>query len=488
MDRLEPSDPRNVGPFDTVARLGAGGMGVVYLAQQGAERVALKVVASKLLGDASARTRFLREAQTLRLIKSPFVAQIVASSDDFDFPWIAVEFVSGPSMKELVEAQGPLGAEAWWATALALTSAIRETHLHGVTHRDVKPANVLSSESGPKLIDFGIALGVDDTSVTATGVLAGSPAWLSPEQFDGDDASSASDMFSLGSLLVFLGTGKSPWGDTSRATSATLMKSIIAGEPQVDMLENAQQAMVGTLLSKNPDDRLSADKFFAALMASSPKGALQRYEAWVAMQPPQMTKVDRAREKPRSQVAIPEAKVSAKSGVSELLAPPSTTRVTRRNIVAGLAAAAGLVAALSLFVVSVFTPEQQQEQDLVAEPAPLLELNIGDCVMDAAVPLSSDLEGLSTVPCDEPHDSELFSIVLAQGDNYPGPVALVELGQNQCMKRFGDFVGIDFGSSALDFHFYYPTLSSWGQGDRIVYCMVSDPGRTVVGSLQGVGR
>lgn len=124
-------------------------------------------------------------------------------------------------------------------------------------------------------------------------------------------------------------------------------------------------------------------------------------------------------------------------------------------------------------------------------PAPtnsVLQLSLGDCVMDAATPLSADLTEVPTVPCDQPHDSELFAVVTVAGDTYPGVDDLVAQGQTQCQALFSEFVGIDFRSSLLDFHFYYPTPSSWVQGDRSIYCMVTDPGLTVVGTLQGSAR
>lgn len=118
----------------------------------------------------------------------------------------------------------------------------------------------------------------------------------------------------------------------------------------------------------------------------------------------------------------------------------------------------------------------------------VLELTIGDCVMDAATPLSADLVELPTVPCSEPHDSELYAIVSAEDGSYPGVDELVDQGQAKCQALFADFVGIDFRSSLLDFHFYYPTPSSWVQGDRTIYCMVADPGLPVIGTLQGSKR
>lgn len=137
-------------------------------------------------------------------------------------------------------------------------------------------------------------------------------------------------------------------------------------------------------------------------------------------------------------------------------------------------------------------PSPEQTADTATEAPEMstsvLELRVGDCVIDAAAPLSADLAELPTVPCNEPHDSELYAIVFVEDGNYPGVDELVAQGQTKCQALFADFIGIDFRSSLLDFHFYYPTPSSWVQGDRSVYCMVADPGLSVVGTLQGARR
>ena len=131
--------------------------------------------------------------------------------------------------------------------------------------------------------------------------------------------------------------------------------------------------------------------------------------------------------------------------------------------------------------------EMADEAPEVAEHS-VFELELGTCLDDASVPEGADLADIPQVPCDEPHDSELFGIITIDDDTYPGADVLIDKGQNGCQLRFGDFVGIDFRSSALDFHFYYPTPSSWSQGDRTIYCMVVDPGLKVTGSLEGSKR
>ena len=133
---------------------------------------------------------------------------------------------------------------------------------------------------------------------------------------------------------------------------------------------------------------------------------------------------------------------------------------------------------------------QQETADEAPEVAEnsVFELELGTCLDDASIPEGADLADIPQVPCDEPHDSELFGIITIDDDTYPGADVLIDKGQNGCQLRFGDFVGIDFRSSALDFHFYYRTPSSWSQGDRTIYCMVVDPGLKVTGSLEGTQR
>jgi Septum formation len=134
------------------------------------------------------------------------------------------------------------------------------------------------------------------------------------------------------------------------------------------------------------------------------------------------------------------------------------------------------------------TPLETEVSSEVSETASVLELAVGTCVNDAETPLGADLAEVPAVSCDEPHDSELYAIVSATDGPYPGVDTLVGEGQDKCQVVFAEFVGIDFRSSLLDYHFYYPTPSSWAQGDRSIYCMVIDPGLKVIGTLQGAKR
>lgn len=257
MDPLTPKDPKEIGPFSIIARLGAGGMGSVYLGKKGIDQYAIKVINSSLLSDKNARKRFSAEVETLRRLDSEFIAKIVDAEIDADDPWLAMEFVNGPSLKELVTEKGPIGPAEWRSMAEKLLSALQELHTKGVIHRDIKPSNILITPNGPKLIDFGISTALDQTSITSTGSVVGSPAWLAPEQLEGTTITSAADAFSMGSVLAFAATGQSPWGDETTLSAPTIFKRILDSEPDLAALEPFQQDLVLGLMHPRPSARLS---------------------------------------------------------------------------------------------------------------------------------------------------------------------------------------------------------------------------------------
>lgn len=267
MRSLLRSDPESIGPFKLAARLGSGGMGIVYLATRGSHSVALKVLNPGSLEVPEHRGRFLRETDALRSISSPNVAKVIDAGTDGDLPWLAVEFINGPDLRSWVEDRGPLSGSEWLALAEGLLKGLVAIHEKGLIHRDIKPANILMSESGPKIIDFGIAQDLDATSVTVTGTVAGSPAWLSPEQIDGDTITPASDLFSFGSVLAFAATGQSPWGNQSTTTSVVFNR-ILNKEPSLEEVSEAQRLFIQKLLVKNPPDRPTGKKALTLLPKS----------------------------------------------------------------------------------------------------------------------------------------------------------------------------------------------------------------------------
>ena len=260
MQTLSKNDPKSIGPFTLVARLGAGGMGIVYLATRGTQSVALKVLNSATMENPLARSRFKKEIQTLRQIESPFVAKVIDSYADEETAWLAVEFINGPDLKALVEDRGPLPLDQWITLAHGLLNGLQAIHAVGVIHRDIKPGNILISESGPKIIDFGISQDLDATSLTTTGLMAGSPAWLSPEQIDGAKLTSATDLFSAGSVLHFAASGISPWGNQNTSTTSVVFNNILSKAPNTSKIPEPQRGLIEVLLEKESKSRPSATK------------------------------------------------------------------------------------------------------------------------------------------------------------------------------------------------------------------------------------
>ena len=234
-------------------------MGLVYLGTDGTRAAAIKTVREHLLEDPTSRTRLAREVASLKKMRSKYIAEIVGSDVDSTPAWIATSFVDGPSLKTLIEKEGPLKESQWKDLAAGLFQAINAVHKVGVIHRDVKPSNILISATGPKLIDFGISFSNDSTSLTKTGLVAGTPAWLAPEQFENREITFAVDNFALGSVLYFAATGAAPWGDEDSSV-AHVMRQILTSEPDLRKLTPLQKDLIGKLLEKDSKKRITASK------------------------------------------------------------------------------------------------------------------------------------------------------------------------------------------------------------------------------------
>jgi hypothetical protein len=248
-------------------------MGIVYMGTNGTRAAAIKVVRDFLLEDPASRTRIAREVETLQRVKSEFVAEIVGSDVNGNPAWIATDYVDGPSLKTLVEKEGPLRHDEWVAFAKGFLSAVAAVHSVGVVHRDIKPSNILISKSGPKLIDFGISFTNDATSLTGTGMVAGTPAWLAPEQFLGREITVAVDNFAAGSTLMYAATGKVPWGAEDSSVGA-VMHTILVEEPDTSMLTEFQIELVTPLLIKDAASRKTASQILKRLN-DGPRGGIK---------------------------------------------------------------------------------------------------------------------------------------------------------------------------------------------------------------------
>ncbi|GAA4867296.1 serine/threonine-protein kinase [Actinomycetospora straminea] len=207
---LTPHDPRSVGEYALTGRLGSGGMGTVYLGHRAGTHgsVAIKVLAPHLLDDVDARTRFLREGQTLQKVTGDYTARVYSVGFDGSMPYIVMERLDGPSLHAFVAASGAVtDGEMLTRTAIALARALAALHADGITHRDLKPGNVLLTSAGPKVVDFGIARVVGQTHHTPAGNMVGTPGYMAPEQVTGNGAVPATDVWAWACCVVFAARG-----------------------------------------------------------------------------------------------------------------------------------------------------------------------------------------------------------------------------------------------------------------------------------------
>lgn len=212
-EALEPQDPLRVGRYRIVARLGAGGMGQVYLARSpGGRPVAVKVVRPELARDGEFRRRFAREVTAARRVNGAFTAGVVDADPDGSPAWLATVYVPGLSLGKAISVHGPWPAQPVLALGAGLAEALEAIHEAGVVHRDLKPSNVLLATDGPRVIDFGISLASEASALTSTGMTIGTPGFMSPEQLTGQPVGPASDIFALGAVLAYTATGVGPFG------------------------------------------------------------------------------------------------------------------------------------------------------------------------------------------------------------------------------------------------------------------------------------
>ncbi|MEV4558626.1 protein kinase [Kitasatospora sp. NPDC049285] len=255
MERLGTDDPSWIGEYRLLRRLGAGGMGRVYLGRTaGGRTVAVKAVRSELADDPEFRARFRQEVAAARQVGGRWTAPVLDADTEGPRPWVATGYVAGPSLGTAVRGGGPLPTPAVHALGAWLAEALEQVHTLGLVHRDVKPSNVLLTLDGPRLIDFGVARALDAaTALTHSGYVVGSPGFMSPEQAGGRPVGPAGDVFSLGALLAFAATGKAPFGEG--VSAAVLLYRVIHEEPELTGLHGELAAVVADCLAKDPARR-----------------------------------------------------------------------------------------------------------------------------------------------------------------------------------------------------------------------------------------
>jgi predicted Ser/Thr protein kinase len=262
---LREDDPARIGRYRLTARLGEGGMGVVYLAEtDDGDLVAVKVLRPELIGDAELRARFDREVETLQRIQGVCTVRVIDADTGGRKPFLVTEYVDGPSLTEYTDLHGPLDPEMLYGLATGLAEALTAIHAAGVAHRDLKPSNVLLAADGPKVIDFGIAQVMDATALTKTGMTVGSAGFMAPEQIRGR-AGTAADIFAWAVTVSYAASGQSPFGS---GTSHAIMYRILYEQPDIGPIPPLLRPMVTAALDKEPVARPAAVELLAQLTSA----------------------------------------------------------------------------------------------------------------------------------------------------------------------------------------------------------------------------
>jgi eukaryotic-like serine/threonine-protein kinase len=285
LERLVDGDPPEVGHYRLVGRIGAGGMGVVYAGTADGVNgyLAIKVIHAEHAARAEFRRNFAHEARLLARVNSPCVARFVQADVEADPPWLATEYVPGPTVRHHVERHGPLRGGMLLGLAVGAADALRAIHAAGIVHRDLKPSNVVISPAGPKVLDFGIARptggedptrwrrvrrlrralqtlgsapqpdvsGTDDSAQPVRDRV-GTPGWISPEQYRGLPATDRSDVFLWGCLVAFAAAAHDPFG---HGHPKEMARRVVTEDPDLAGLTPALEKLVLAAMAKDPADR-----------------------------------------------------------------------------------------------------------------------------------------------------------------------------------------------------------------------------------------
>ncbi|SNR51584.1 serine/threonine-protein kinase [Actinomadura mexicana] len=272
MPELQPGDPRRLGSYEIVDRLGEGGQGVVYGGVDASgSRAAIKLLRSDLAGDTMARNRFVREAQAAKQVARFCTAQVLEADVAGDQPYIASEYVPGPSLYKQVTETGPIGGAPLDRLAIGTATALVAIHQAGIVHRDFKPHNVIMAPDGPRVIDFGIARALDTGQTNATKAI-GTPSYMAPEQVAGATLTEAVDVWAWATTMVFAATGHPPFGDD---TVVAVINRVMNEPPSLDGVPADLHRLIAACLVKEPERRPTAQQIMMALIGSGPAGAGQ---------------------------------------------------------------------------------------------------------------------------------------------------------------------------------------------------------------------
>ncbi|MGI5164715.1 PQQ-binding-like beta-propeller repeat protein [Spirillospora sp. CA-253888] len=336
MQPLQADDPEHLGPYLLLARLGAGGMGRVYLARSPAGRpVAVKVVHAELAAESDFRARFRREITAAGRVSGAFTAAVIDADPDAPAPWLATAFLPGLPLDAAVAAHGPFPLPAVAALGAALAEGLAAVHRAGVVHRDLKPGNVQLTPDGPRVLDFGIARPADSGAITRSGMMVGSPGYMSPEQAAGDDTGPAGDVFALGAVLVFAATGQGPFGT---GPMHAMLYRIRHEPPQIGgVADPALRALIAACLEKDPARRPAVEQIARTLLAGIPDHTPAQGTGWL---PPPI-----AHSIAQNGANLPQAPLRTALGLPTQPSTPPVKKSRRRVLLLG---AGGTVAGLGV--------------------------------------------------------------------------------------------------------------------------------------------
>ncbi|MGX1271393.1 serine/threonine-protein kinase [Streptomyces phaeoluteigriseus] len=269
MEKLGPGDPQRIGGYRLLGRLGAGGMGQVFLARSDRGRtVAVKLIRPELAAREEFRARFRHEVRNAQRVGGFWTAPVLDADTEAAVPWVATGYVAGPSLQQVVgHDHGPLPERSVRILAAGLAHALTNIHAAGIVHRDLKPSNVMVTIEGPRVIDFGVARALEtvtgdggmtylgDGGLTQTGAVIGSPGFMAPEQVRGDRITPACDVFCLGSVLAYAATGVLPFGSAEQQGAHALLFRIAEEEPDLTRVPEGLADLVRACLRKDPAAR-----------------------------------------------------------------------------------------------------------------------------------------------------------------------------------------------------------------------------------------
>ncbi|MFI2345813.1 protein kinase [Streptomyces sp. NPDC019443] len=276
---LAEDDPKHVAGYKLAAKLGAGGMGKVYLSYTpGGRPIAIKVIRPDFAQDAEFRRRFAQEVQAAQRVQGLYTAPVIDADPEAKQPWLATAYVPGPSLADAVIQHGKLPVETVLLLVAGIAEALHVIHGAGIVHRDLKPANVLLASDGPRVIDFGIARAADATSLTSSGVTIGTPSFMAPEQAAGSQVTPATDIFALGQIAAYAATGRAAFGE---GTSHGVLYRIVHEEPDLTELPEQLSELVTRCLAKDPEARPSVADLLAICQSANAETVLRRPEEWL---------------------------------------------------------------------------------------------------------------------------------------------------------------------------------------------------------------